>query len=106
MRITTEEDVNQMYKETLRGGIFGGAKAFLVIGFCSVIAQWAWPYYRGLTLPIKTYGVVAATTAGTVISAERRMLDYERRKHKKEAYLARRRRQEIFSAGTTGSAES
>ncbi|CAG8598564.1 2280_t:CDS:2 [Paraglomus occultum] len=96
MRIPDEEDTRNMYRAAIRGGIVGGTKMAIFAGFCSGLAQWLSPAYRRLTLPIKTSFVVAAVTAATVITAERRMLEYEHQKHFNETEIAKKQRRDIF----------
>ncbi|KDQ21127.1 hypothetical protein BOTBODRAFT_183773 [Botryobasidium botryosum FD-172 SS1] len=70
MKILTQEEINEHYDVTLKGGIKGFSYGLATSLPLSLIAQRYWPYYRSLPLPLKAFGVMVITVPACVIKAE------------------------------------
>jgi len=70
MKILTQEEINEHYNVTVKGGIKGFAFGLGTSLPLSFIAQRYWPYYRSLPLPLKAFGVMVVTVPACVIKAE------------------------------------
>ncbi|CAG8589938.1 14125_t:CDS:2 [Acaulospora morrowiae] len=81
MKILTQEEEEEHYNATIKGGIKGGAIGLGVALGLSFVAQRYSHFYRNLTLPLKTFLVTSGATATCIISAERAGLEYERQRY-------------------------
>jgi len=81
MKIPTEQEKQEHYNATIKGGIKGAEIGFgVTLGLC-LIAQRYSPAFRKLTLPIKAFLVSSGTSAASIILAEQAGLKYERNKY-------------------------
>jgi len=70
MKILTKEEEDEHYAATVKGGLKGGAYG-LGIGIASAyLLNQRSQFFRGLTLPFKTFFVTSAATFALIISAD------------------------------------
>jgi hypothetical protein len=81
MKILTEQEKQEHYKATIKGGIKGAEIGLGVTLVLTLVAQRYSPTFRKLTLPIKAFLVSSGTSAASIILAERAGLEYARKKH-------------------------
>uniref|UniRef100_A0A1D1YYU4 Altered inheritance rate of mitochondria protein 38 n=1 Tax=Anthurium amnicola TaxID=1678845 RepID=A0A1D1YYU4_9ARAE len=81
MKVPTEQEKQEHYHETVKGGIKGVGIGLGVTLGLALIAQRFSPTFRKLTLPFKAFLVSSGTSAASIIFAERAGLEYERKKY-------------------------
>ncbi|RGB34188.1 hypothetical protein C1646_760845 [Rhizophagus diaphanus] len=81
MKILTEQEKQEHYNATIKGGIKGAGIGLGVTLGLSLIAQRYSPTFRKLTLPIKAFLVSSGTSAASIILGERAGLEHERKKY-------------------------
>jgi len=81
MKLPTEQEKQEHYNATIKGGIKGAEIGLGITLGLSLIAQRYSPAFRKLTLPIKAFLVSSGTSAATIILAEQAGLKYERNKY-------------------------
>jgi len=90
MKVLTKEEADAHYATTIRGGIIGGAVG-LGAGLASaVIFHYRFPFFRGLTLPFKTFYVTSAGTFAAIVYADRYSRSFEQQRTGESALLQRK----------------
>ncbi|KAF2004528.1 hypothetical protein P154DRAFT_393187, partial [Amniculicola lignicola CBS 123094] len=105
--LTKDDETNQAAWEATRGAMTGAAKwgAFaLVAGGCAYAFS---PIYRGLTVQFKVYIQMSGMIVGSMIEADKRMVQYEHRvRHQKrmarDMEVWRRYEEDFEKKGTPG----
>lgn len=81
MKILSEQEKQEHYNATVKGGIKGAAIGLgLTLGL-SLIAQRYFPTFRNSTIQLKAFLVSSGTTAGCIILAEQAGLNYEKKRY-------------------------
>ncbi|OQN98732.1 hypothetical protein B0A48_15398 [Cryoendolithus antarcticus] len=86
MKILTPEEEQAHYNATLKGGIGGGVAGVLVGTGAVAAASARYPFFRGLTLPFRTFLVVSSGTFAAIISADKYSRYYEQSRHPESRY--------------------
>jgi hypothetical protein len=77
MKLLTKEQEDAHYHEVLVGGTKGAALGLGVGLAASFLAQKRSPFYRTLTLPLKSFFVSSSVTFCAIVNADRRSRAYE-----------------------------
>ncbi|KAK6427978.1 Replication factor C, subunit RFC4 [Oleoguttula sp. CCFEE 5521] len=86
MKILTPEEEQAHYNATLKGGIGGGLVGVLVGTGAVAAASQRYHFFRGLTLPFRTFLVVSTGTFAAIISADKYSRHYENSRHPESRY--------------------
>jgi len=86
MKILTQEEKDANYRETLKGGVVGGALGFAAGSAAVWWASKRFPTFRGLTIQFRAFIAVSTGTFGSIIVADRFSARYEI--HRNKARLA------------------
>jgi len=78
MKVISKEEEQAHYNATVRAGAIGGSIG-LVAGTAGVmLASRRYPAFRQLTLPFRTFLVTSTATFGSIVTAERASVQYQR----------------------------
>jgi len=89
------EEAEQAHREALRGAVSGGARWGLYMIAFSAAAHLFSPIYRNLTVGFKVYIFMSGITIGSMVEADHRLRDYEKRvRQRKRSMLEARQRWE------------
>lgn len=101
MKILTKEEEQAHYNETLKGGAIGGL-AGIGLGTAAVtLAAARYPFFRGLTLPLRAFLITSAATFGGIVTADHYSHAYERKVNPIDQEFQARQRQE-YEASIAG----
>lgn len=77
MKILTKEEEDEHYHAVLKGGLKGGAYG-LGIGVASAyLLNHRYPFFRNLTLPLKTFFVTSSATFALIVAADNASRSFE-----------------------------
>ncbi|KAK6330507.1 hypothetical protein TWF696_003396 [Orbilia brochopaga] len=86
MKILTQEEIDEHYAATVRGGVKGGL-AGLGIGLASAfVLQRRSAFFRSLTLPLKAFFVTSSATFALIVTAENASRNYEVNRYHSSSY--------------------
>lgn len=98
-RVRREEDVRHAENLQTEAGIQVAART-TAIGFgLSIIAHYAWPWYRRQPMSFKGFLVVTSGVFGLVFGAEHALLEYEAERRVQENAVRRQARLELTRRG-------
>jgi len=93
MKLLTKEQEAEHYNQTLKGGTIGGLVGLGIGTAGVVIASSRYPFFRGLTLPLRAFLITSAGTFGGIINADHYSRAYERANNPKQVEYEERERQ-------------
>ncbi|KAK6525475.1 hypothetical protein TWF694_005609 [Orbilia ellipsospora] len=81
MKILSKEEEDEHYAAVVKGGLKGGAYG-LGIGVASAyLLNHRYPFFRNLTLPLKTFFVTSSATFALIVAADNASRAYETSRH-------------------------
>jgi len=81
MKILSKEEEEAHYNAVLRGGFIGGGLGLAVGLGGAVILNKRWPFFKHLTLPLKTFFVTSSATFGAIVHADTYSRKFEKQRH-------------------------
>ncbi|KAG7445868.1 uncharacterized protein BT62DRAFT_1076287 [Guyanagaster necrorhizus] len=98
-RVRREEDVRHAEDLQTEAGIRVAARATAIGLGLSIIAHYAWPWYRRQPMSFKGFLVTTSGVFGLVFGAEHALLEYEAERRVQENAVRRQARLELTRRG-------
>lgn len=95
MKLLTKEEEDAHYNRVLTGGFLGGFVGLTVGLAANAIAYRKSPFYRTLTLPLRTFFVSSSGTFGAIIEADRYSRHFENERTIADRVLLERRMKQL-----------
>lgn len=77
MKVLSKEEEDAHYSAVIRGGLKGGAYGLGIGGASAYLLNHRYPFFRSLTLPLKTFFVTSSATFALIIAADNASRSFE-----------------------------